>query len=59
MGQLVPLRVGLFRLMSQMTQSMTMMTEQFGMTESDLDELKVRRRPTCGTLSDYVLILIY
>lgn len=35
-----PMNIGLFRLMNQMTQSMSMMTTQFGMTESDLDELK-------------------
>ena len=35
-----PLHVGLYRLMTQMTQSLDMMRDQFGMTESDLDDLK-------------------
>ena len=35
-----PLNIGLFRMMSQMKHSMEMMQNSFGMTESDLDELK-------------------
>ena len=35
-----PLNIGLFRVMSQMKHSMEMMQNSFGMTESDLDELK-------------------
>jgi len=35
-----PLNIGLFRMMSQMVHSMDMMQNNFGMSESDLDELK-------------------
>ena len=35
-----PLNIGLFRMMSQMKHSMEMMQNSFGMTDSDLDELK-------------------
>ena len=35
-----PLNIGLFRMMSQMLHSMDMMQNNFGMSESDLDELK-------------------
>ena len=35
-----PVNIGLLRLMNQMTQSMTLMISQMGMTESDLDEMK-------------------
>jgi hypothetical protein len=38
--KVVPMHVGLFRLTHQMTSSLRLMSESFGMTESDLDDVK-------------------
>ena len=41
--KIAPMNIGLFRLLNQLRHSLSLMTTQFGMTESDLDEIKVRK----------------